>query len=80
MLDSTPFDALRQFDPDRMSIRIYIQASTSLVSQPAQTYPLAQTPSDPVLFRMPGRPVVTYDFDYDAVRLLVRIQRTLNIP
>ena len=80
MLDSTPFDALRHFDPDRMSIRIYIEASTSLVSQSAQTYPLAQTPSDPVLFRMPGRPVVTYDFDYDAVRLLVRIQRTLNIP
>ena len=80
MLDSTPFDALRQYDPDRMSIRIYIQTSTLLASQPAQTYPLAQTSSDPVQFQISATPVVTYGSGYNAVRPLVRIQRTLDLP
>ena len=42
MLDSTPFNALRQSDPDRMSIRIYVQSPES-ANLSTQSYFTPQT-------------------------------------
>ena len=52
MLDSTPFSALRQFDPDRMSIRIYLQSPASLNNSPTQAYFPTQSPAKAALFEM----------------------------
>jgi len=46
MLDSTPFDTLRQSDPDRMSIRIYLPSSSSATL--TQAYFPSQSPINPV--------------------------------
>jgi len=52
MLDSMSFNALRQGDPDRTSIRIYIQLSTAWSPSSTQSLTFPKPTAEPVLFQV----------------------------
>jgi len=66
MLDSTPFSTFRQLDPDRTSIRIYIQSPVSIATSPTQSYSFAQRPTEPALFE--ASTVLRSNSDVGSVR------------